>query len=300
MKRVSFSLMAALLGILFSSAATVSAQPAAKKTAPSATFQRSWADYDITQDGKKGMRIHTAFKVYSMKGVSGYLQLKFQKRDGTPLMDINGAFDHEDGSVAAFRQINPGFDTTVYEDLDIFIPYDELDLSPGDYELRADVDVIYEEGGLVGHLTFFEFDYTKPGSKTTSTTAPSGKFERIWIDYDVNEGGKYGMRIHVKFTVYGMKNLPSYLGLYFKKSDGTRLLTNNTNYRSTDGQVAIYKALDVGYDPGVFNDLQLFLPYSELSLPSGKYDLTITANIIYKEGGLIQHLTDYEFEYTKP
>lgn len=301
MKRISFSLIAALLCVLFSSAAAVYAQPATRNTAPSATLQRIWADFDVMQEGKKGIRIHTAFKVFSMKGTSGYLQLKFQKRDGTALMDINGAYDHEDGSVAAFRSIKPGFDTTVYEDLDVFMPYDELDLSAGDYQLRADIDVIYEEGGLIQHLDFFNFDYTQPGkTPIRGGTAPSGKFERIWIDFDVNEGGKYGMRIHVKFTVYGMKNLPSYLGLYFKKSDGTRLLTNNTNYRSTDGQVAIYKALDIGYDPGVFSDLQLFLPYSELSLPSGKYDLTMTANIIYKEGGLIQHLTDYEFEYTKP
>lgn len=108
------------------------------------------------------------------------------------------------------------------------------------------------------------------------------------------------MRIHVKFTTYGMKNLPSYLAVYFRKTDGTKLLTNNVNYRSTDGQVAIYKELNPGYATTDYNDMQLFLPYSELSLPSGTYDLRMIVNLIYKEGGLIQHLTDYDFEYTKP
>jgi hypothetical protein len=288
---------------LFAAATTATAQSGGSRNTPSATFQRNWVEHDVTEQGKKGMRIHTAFKVYSMKGISGYLQIKFQKRDGTALKDNNGAFDDVEGNVAAFREITPGFEPTVYEDYAIFMPHEELDLPGGKYELRMDIDVIYENGELIQHLTFYNFDFTQP-SKTTAPvrtgTAPSGKFDRIWIDFDVTEGGKYGMRIHVKFTTYGMKNLPSDLAVYFKKADGTRLLTNNVNYRSTDGQVAIYKELDIGYDPGVFNDLQLFLPYSELSLPKGTYDLTMTVNLIYKEGGLIQHLTEYDFEYTKP
>lgn len=302
MKKISFSLLATLFYIVFSTATTVTAQPAGRNNTPSASFQKIWVDYDITEQGKRGMRIHAAFKVYSMKGVSGYLQIKFQKRDGTALMDNNGAFDHEDGSVAAFRSIKPGYEPTVYEDLDVFMPYDELDLSAGKYDLKMDVDVIYEDGTLVEHLTFYDFEFTQPGktAPVRNNTSPSGKFERIWIDYDVNEGNKYGMRIHVRFTTYGMKNLPSYLAVYFKKTDGTRLLTNNVNYRSTDGQVAIYKELNPGYETTDYNDMQLFLPYNELSLPSGTYDLRMTVNLIYKQGGLIQHLTDYDFEYTKP
>jgi hypothetical protein len=302
MKRISFSLVAVLLSIVFS-AVTASAQPAAKTAKPSATFQKIWIDYDVTEEGKRGMRIHTAFKVLGMKNVPGYLQIKFQMRDGTALKDNNGEFDHEDGSVAAFRTLKPGYDPAVYEDYAVFMPYAELDLLPGSYELKMDVDVIYEDGTLVSHLVLENFDYTQPGKTTVpvkTATTPSGKFERIWIDFDITEGGKYGMRVHVKFTVYNMKNLPSYLAIYFQRADGTKIYTNNIDYRSKSGQVAIFKELDIGYDPGVFSDLKLFLPYSELSLPAGKYDLNMSVDLIYKEGGLIQHLTDYDFEYTKP
>lgn len=302
MKRISISLLTALSVMFLATFAY--AQPSSKSSAPSASFQKIWVDHEVTQEGKKGMRIHTAFKVYGMKGVSSYLQIKFQKRDGTDLRDNNGAFDHEDGSVAAFGVLKPGYDPAVYEDFDVFMPYDELDLPGGKYQLRMDVDVIYEAGGLINHLAFYEFDFTQPSRTTTpiktTSTAPSGKFDRIWVDYDVNEGGKYGMRIHVKFTVYGMKNLPSYLAIYFAKGDGKKLLSNNTDYRSTEGQLALYKELEIGYDPGVFGDLKLFMPYAELSLPSGKHDLNMSVDLIYKEGGLIQHLTDYDFEYTKP
>lgn len=302
MKKISLSLTALFLCAIFSAVAF--AQPAAKNVAPSATFQKIWVDYDVKDAGRNGMRIHTAFKVYGMKGVSSYLAINFQDREGTALKDKNNAFASEDGNVAAFGTLKPGFEPTVYEDFDIFIPYSELDLAAGKYALRMDVDVIYENGDLVQHLTFENFDFTQPGKTVapvnTGGVKPSAKFSRLWVDYGVTEGGKLGMRVHVKFTVYGMKNVPSYMAVYFKKRDGTRLLTNNVSYRSSEGQVAVFRELDVGYDPGEYADLTVFMPYSEFSLSSGKYPLAMEVNVIYKEGGLIQALTDYDFDYTKP
>ncbi|HLM59314.1 MAG TPA: hypothetical protein VK308_00790, partial [Pyrinomonadaceae bacterium] len=173
------------------------AQPASKSSVPSATFQKISVDHNVTEAGKRGMRIHTAFKVFGMKGVSSYLQIKFQKRDGTALLDINGAFDHKDGSVAAFRELKPALDAEIYEDLTVFMPYDELDLPAGKYQLKMDVDVILENGDLVQHLTLYDFDFTQPAKtppvKTAST--PSATFQKIWVDYDFMEAGKRGMRI---------------------------------------------------------------------------------------------------------
>lgn len=301
MKKISLGLKSLFLCAMFSIA--VIAQPAAKKVAPSASFQKIWVDYDVKEESRNGMRIHTAFKVYGLKDVASYLQIRFQQRDGTALMDKNKSFDHEDGSVAAFGTLKPGYEPTVYEDFDIFMPYEELDLTAGKYALKMDVDVIYENGDLVQHLTFYDFDYTQPGkiiAPVKNNSTPSAAFNRLWVDYGVTEGGKLGMRVHVKFTVYNMKNVPSYLAVYFKKRDGTKLLTNNVSYRSTEGQVMVYRELDVGYDPGEYADLSVFMPYSEFSLTSGKYALAMEVDLIYKEGGLIQKLTDYDFDYTKP
>ncbi len=301
MKKLSLGFTALFLCAMFSAVAAV-AQPAAKNAAPSATFQKIWIDYDVKENGRNGMRIHTAFKVYGMKGVSSYLAVNFQDREGTALKDKNKSFDSTAGNVAAFGTLKPGYEPTVYEDFQIFMPYDELDLTAGKYALKMDVDVIYENGDLVQHLTFYDFDFTQP-SKTapvSTNSNPRATFERLWIDYGVTEGGKLGMRVHVKFTVYNMKSVPSYVGIYFKKRDGTRLLTNNTKYRSSEGQVAVYRELDIGYDPGAYADLTFFMPYEEFSLSSGKYALAMEVNLIKKEGGLIQELTKYDFDYTKP
>ena len=300
MKKLTFSLAAILLCMLVSTVMAF-AQPASKSTKPSATFQRIWVDYEVTEAGRKGMRIHTAFKVLGMKSVPAYLQIKFQKRDGTPLMDKNGAFDHEDGSVAAFVKLKPGFDPAVYEDEPIFMPYDELDLPVGKYELQMDVDVIYEAGELVQHLTTYDFDFTQPSKIPVKTsTGASAIFQRIWVDYDITEGGKRGMRIHTAFKVLGMKGVGSYLQIKFQKGDGTPLMDKNGEFVHEDGSVAAFVKLKPGFDPAVFEDEPIFMPYSELDLTPGTHSLKMDVDVIYEDGGMIQHLTLYEFEYTKP
>src|SRR6476660_157879 len=151
----------------------------------------------------------------------------------------------------------------------MFMPYDELDLAPGDYNLRMDVDLIYKEGGLIQHLTFEEFDFTKPGEEKVGEAT----VEKVWVDYDVMENGKRGMRIHVDFTVRGLKGVESYLAIYFEHQDGTKLTNSNTSYSSKNGQLAVYKSLKPGYEPTVYEDAQLFLPYDQIKLGNGVFDL---------------------------
>jgi hypothetical protein len=309
-KKANQNLLPVLLGLVLLTtavAAKTSIHPAneAGNTAlttqnlvdPSATFERLWIDYDILQGGVKGMRVHVKFKVYDMKGIPGYLAIYYQAKDGTPLEDSNGKFDSADGTVAVYREIAPGYQTTAYEDYQVFMPYSELDLDDGTYNLRLDVDVIYKEGGLVQHLTFYDFEYSQ-GNKTSSKK-PSVEFGRVWVDYDVMQGGVKGMRVHTKFTVNDMKGVPGYLGVYFQKKNGDKLYTNNRAYRSKEGQVAVYFDINPGFERTVYEDAQVFIPYNEFSLSKGKYDLQMALDVIYENGDLVQHLTLYDFVFTK-
>ena len=269
---------------------------------PSATFQRLWIDYNITEGGVKGMRIHTDFKVYNMKGIDGYLALYFQERDGTSLPDNNGEFNSANDTVALYREITPGFQTTVYEDYAVFMPYAELDLSPGSFKLRIDADVIYKEGGLVSHLTFYDFDYTQPRSTTTTTTSknPSATFDNIWVDYNVTQSGRRGMLVHIKCNVFDMKGQSGYLGFYFQRKDGTKLYSTNRAYKSNNrqGQLALYFEITPGYDNTVYEDMTVFMPYDEITVSRGNHDLAIDIDLISKTEVLLQHieLKDFWFE----
>ena len=135
---------------------------------------------------------------------------------------------------------------------------------------------------------------------STKNFAPSATFGKLWIDYDVFDNGVKGMKIHVKFTAYEMKDTDGFLAIYFQTDDenATWLMDKNNKYNSSDGYVAVYRSIKPQYDPAIYNDLDVFMPYSELDLEPGEYDLALDVKLIYKTGGIISKLTTYYFDYT--
>ena len=107
------------------------------------------------------------------------------------------------------------------------------------------------------------------------------------------------MRVHVKCTLKDLKDIDCYLALYFEKKNGEILKGTKTEFRSTTGQLAVYKSLKPAYDESLYNDLQLFLPYSEFTLSKGRHDLKMNADVIYKNGDMVKHLKTHEFWFEK-
>jgi hypothetical protein len=287
-------------------------------TKPCAEFEKIWVDYDVTENGRKGMRIHTKLSVYRMKGVASALAVYFETGDGKRLRDKNKSYYTTSGDVTVQRELIIDYDPGVYSDLTVFMPYSELDLAPGEYDLKMDVDLIHKNGGLIQHLTFENFVFTQPDTKTqpdtrnddveeaplppsddTPSTTQKASVEKVWVDYDVTENGKRGMRIHVNFTVRGLKGVESYLAIYFERKNGEKLMNTNAAYSSKNGRLAIYKSLKPGFEPTVYEDAQLFLPYEEIKIGKGVFDMKMDINLIYKNGDLFQHLGFEEFVFRR-
>lgn len=270
----------------------------AQNSSARATFDKIWIDYDVTEDGVRGMRIHLKFTTYGMKDMDAYAAIYFMYDDerGGYIKDKNQKIRSSDGNVALYKALKPAYDPSEYNDLQLFMPYEEFDLSAGVYNLAMDVQVIYQKGGTISKLTNYKFKFTQP---ETTTATVSVTFDNLWVDYDVMEGGRKGMRIHAKFKTYSLKNVDGYLAVYFEKSNGDKLYTNNETYRSKSGQVAVFRSIKPQYDDAVYDDLQAFMPYDELNLPSGSYTLKMDADVIYKNGDMIKHLTYKEFTFSK-
>lgn len=266
---------------------------------PSARFDSIWVDYDVTEGDIKGMKIHLSFSAYSMKDMDAYLAIYFEYNDDMAgfLKDKNKKFQSTEGDVAVYKSIKPAYDPAVYKDLQLFMPYSELDLEPGIYDLTMDVKLIYKAGGLLQWLTYHDFEYTKPGSPADveSATQADATLDKLWVDYNITENGKLGMRIHVKFTTMNLKDVDCYVAVYFEKKTGEKITGINTDYRSKSGQLAVYKSLKPAYIETVYDDLKLFMPYSEIKLGKGRFDLKLKADIILKNGDMVKHLDDLEF-----
>ena len=274
-----------------------------KLAKPSVTFDSIWVNYDITEDGVRGMKIHLKFTAYGMKNMDAFIAVYFTYNDEMAgvLKDKNNKFVSPEGDVALYKSLKPGYDPAIYNDFVLFMPYNELDQEPGEYDLTMDVKLIYKAGGMIDQLTFYDFEFTKPGSPADAESIIKAdvNFEDMWVDYDVTENGKKGMRIHLKFSAINLKGVDANAVVYFQKKNGEKIDGVSTSFRSKNGQLAIYKSLKPAYDEAVYKDLQLFMPYSEINVGSGKFDLRMKAEVIYPGGDLIKHLKDYDFLFTR-
>lgn len=286
------------------SSAVISAQ-----AQPSATFENMWIDYNIKEADQDGMRLHIKFTAHNLKASDCQIRVRFFYDDERrQLKDNNKRYYTVGGDVALYGDVKPGYNPAVYEDFKLFMPYDELDLTFGDYNLKMDVDLIYRDGEEIAHLKWYPFTYSKKRPATTvptttvpATTAskPTATFERMWVEYDVTENAQFGMRIHVKFSVAGMKGIKGYMAFFFERENGTRLKSYDNKYQSKGNDVAVYKEVTPGYDPAEYADYSAFIPYSELHLTKGEHNLNIISNLIYENGTFIQYLGSEKFRYWK-
>ncbi len=125
-------------------------------------------------------------------------------------------------------------------------------------------------------------------------------FHENWTEFDVYEGGLKGVRIHTKFTVYNLKGISSKLAIAIEYQTGEKIYAINSNYKSTNGQLTIYKTLNLNYDSSLFNDVSLFLPYKEMNLGYGKHDIRFHVDLLYgnnSENNI--HMNYYNWNYTE-
>lgn len=111
-------------------------------------------------------------------------------------------------------------------------------------------------------------------SVTPSTGTPLAKIDNVWIEHNALKGSP-GMRVHVNFNTYNLKDEECQLAAYFYSASGERLEDFNQEYRATDSNVASFENFFPMYSSTTFSDYPLFLPYSELHLAPGYYQLKL-------------------------
>ena len=122
----------------------------------------------------------------------------------------------------------------------------------------------------------------------------------IWVDHNVFEDGREGMRIHVKFTVDDLQNSEGLCIAYFYFADGRKLSDSNGQYKTTDGQVSVSRSFTPSYVNTIYRDFKLFMPYSELHFSGiGKWDLKFRVRIYSKATASFLAIADWiNFTYT--
>src|SRR6266550_4971933 len=176
------------------------------------------------------------------------------------------------------------------------------------------VALIFTVVGLSGYPTSANHtpETTQPSSsrldvfrsKIATFDDPVATYEGARIVHNVTVNGEKGMRVHANFRVqYGL-NVPCMMIAYFyyDDADNTPLKAGDANYRDKKGNVSAHQNFTPAYDPAVYNDLQIFVPYEALNMESGdQYDLKFYLALYDRDGGRFFGKSGwYKFHLTMP
>ncbi len=119
----------------------INVEQAAGKTGPSAKFENIWVEHNVLEIpyniySRRGMRIHVKFSVEGMLNKRGDCVVWFYFSNGEVLKDYNRLYRTSDGQVAASGKFKPTYESCIFNDFTIFMPYDELHLSRGYHHLK--------------------------------------------------------------------------------------------------------------------------------------------------------------------
>jgi hypothetical protein len=133
-------------------------------TDPEATFQGARVVHNVTVEGQKGMRIHAQFRVKYGLDVPCQMIAYFYEEDGTALEAGDDSYTTKQGKVSASVRFTPRYDPAVYNGLQIFIPYEALNLESGDkYDLKFYLALYDQEGKrFFGKSGWYKFYVTMP------------------------------------------------------------------------------------------------------------------------------------------
>ena len=134
-------------------------------------------------------------------------------------------------------------------------------------------------------------------SKFRNTNNPNAsvKYDDLLVDYNVVEKGKKGMRVHVKFGVNNLQDVPLYLSLNFITEKGKAINT------PAGKRLIVKRNFQPKYASSFFKDADIFVAYDLIGLPAGKHSLKIDADLYYRDGNeMLKHLDVHRFTFTQP
>ncbi|MEI9944721.1 MAG: M12 family metallopeptidase [Chitinophagaceae bacterium] len=266
--------------------------PTENKTTLWSELQDLKIDYDVKENGLLGMRIKQNFLINNAQSSNCIMAVYFYNADdGKALIDKNGIKASADGKVATFINFTPGFASTQYTDLSVFMPYDELELGSGNFRLKCYV-ALFDPNLKVITSSGYQYFTFKQGISSKEI-----KVQTKFVD------ATQQIEITPIFTIDKAKGVSCHAVAYFYDSKGVPLKDNNNLYNTRDATVASTVDFSPGYDVTLYNnnqvDFKINLPYTELHLPKGFYNLQYKVVLFDDQWNTIISSELYKFTFNQ-
>lgn len=231
-------------------------------TQPNVKIETFWTEFDVTENGAFGMRIHLKFAANNLLGKEMVAAAYFYDNAGNALKDTNRSYMTNNGGVSTSTNFQPAYAKAVYDDLKLFIPYAELELPVGKHELKYQLGVYSKENSqFFGEFQWYNF------SVNSATFLPNAQIHSITYEHNYRQGFEYGMLIRVKLDVHNLKDVPlEAIAFFYDANTGTKLYSEGRRYAAADRHVAVWVNFTPPYVNTTYNDFQLYIPYREMHL----------------------------------
>lgn len=199
---------------------------------------------DADVEGKKGLSVHVSFNISGMKDKDARVSCYFYDRNGNALVNTNGSYGTTGSPsyVSSGEDIKPGYDNSLYSDLEIKIPYDELHLS-GTYSRSLRVDV------LIWDYSTSSYTEITRKENTSFTCVPNISFLKVdgstsdKTKYFSETGGREYYSVSTSANSYETWGVPSWCSIENKTSSGFYLVCNrNTSSSSRSDYMKVMAA----------------------------------------------------------
>lgn len=132
----------------------------------------------------------------------------------------------------------------------------------------------------------------------TANNTVTATVNKTWIEVDVEQNGKKGVRVHTEFTIQNCNGKSATINIFIANSQGTWIKAIDENYKNSDGYVYLGSNFTPRYDNTRFNDYKLFIPYDAIDFENGTKEYTCRPYIWYND----KYIADGDgakFTYTK-
>jgi hypothetical protein len=140
--------------------------PAAAHAAPSATVQQVWVEHNVVRNNAKGMLIHAKVDVKGCKDVKIRENAYFKYQSGGGLKArARNQYSTPGGYVVCSQLLTPRYDSATFNDAQLFMPYEQLNMTRGDFKLSFNLAFYVETGSsnmpLLGTSKNVDFQYRR-------------------------------------------------------------------------------------------------------------------------------------------
>ena len=209
---------------------------------------------NATKGSESGVRLHIKMSVHGYKDRSMKAIAYLHSPKGVAVKDTNGKCRTTDGNVCFSKKFQPSYDRSVFNDLQIFMPYNEMHLQRGSHVCYCRVSILVD-GHRITRSDYVEF--VGKGSNAPSHhvqhshhVPSAGTFpnENQFVYYTNNAGGLASVRIYYSNDV---KKRCAYL--YFKPNSQSR------------GEIRYFtkQNLDSSYNYWAFNEYMQWLTHRQ-------------------------------------